>query len=132
MNPMRYVVATRLVAGWLTFPFIFILATGCEILASYLVIVVQIGEVSGGAWGAVMWSFTTPQDFLFSFIRVMVSSTVILMLAMFYGYRASGGPVGVGRATAKSMILNLILLHVMGAAMTMLFWGLKPNAPVGG
>jgi phospholipid/cholesterol/gamma-HCH transport system permease protein len=62
----------------------------------------------------------------------MVESTVILLLAMFYGYRASGGPVGVGRATAKSMILNLILLHVMGAAMTMLFWGLKPNAPVGG
>jgi hypothetical protein len=30
------------------------------------------------------------------------------------------------------MILNLILLHVLGAAMTMLFWGLQPNAPVGG
>jgi phospholipid/cholesterol/gamma-HCH transport system permease protein len=132
VNPMRYVVATRLVAGWITFPFIFILATAAEFLANYLVLVVQIGEVSSGAWQSVNWAFSTPKDFFYSFIRVMVESTVILLLAMFYGYRASGGPVGVGRATAKSMILNLILLHVMGAAMTMRFWGLKPNAPVGG
>jgi phospholipid/cholesterol/gamma-HCH transport system permease protein len=132
INPLRYVVATRLVAGWITFPFIFILATAAQFLANYLVLVVQIGEVSSGAWQSVNWAFSTPKDFLYSFIRVMVESTVILLLAMFYGYRASGGPVGVGRATAKSMILNLILLHVMGAAMTMRFWGLKPNAPVGG
>jgi phospholipid/cholesterol/gamma-HCH transport system permease protein len=132
INPMRYVVATRLVAGWLVFPFIWVLACATEFIGNYLIIVVQIGEVSQGGWENVHWTFSTPKDFLFCFIRVMVSSTVIMMLGMFYGYRASGGPVGVGSATAKSMILNLILLHVMGAAMTMLFWGLKPNAPVGG
>jgi phospholipid/cholesterol/gamma-HCH transport system permease protein len=132
INPMRYVVATRLVAGWLVFPFVWVLACATEFIGNYLIIVVQIGEVSQGGWENVHWTFSTPKDFLFCFIRVMVSSTVIMMLGMFYGYRASGGPVGVGSATAKSMILNLILLHVMGAAMTMLFWGLKPNAPVGG
>jgi phospholipid/cholesterol/gamma-HCH transport system permease protein len=62
----------------------------------------------------------------------MVTSTVIMILGMFYGYRASGGPVGVGNATARSMILNLIMIHVIGAGLTMLFWGVKPNAPVGG
>ncbi|MCW2997921.1 MAG: transporter permease [Solirubrobacterales bacterium] len=132
LNPMRYVVATRLVAGWITFPLIWVLAVAAEFFGNYLIIVVQIGEVSRGGWENVHWAFSTPKDFLFCFIRVMVSSTVIMILGMFYGYRASGGPVGVGNATAKSMILNLVLLHVMGAAMTMLFWGLKPNAPVGG
>jgi phospholipid/cholesterol/gamma-HCH transport system permease protein len=132
VNPLRFVVATRLLAGWLVFPFIWVLGTAAEILANYLIIVVQIGEVSQGGWENVMWLFSTPKDFFFSFVRIMVSGTVIVMLGMFYGYRASGGPVGVGTATARSMILNLVLLHVMGAAMTMLFWGLKPNAPVGG
>jgi phospholipid/cholesterol/gamma-HCH transport system permease protein len=132
LNPMRYTVATRLVAGWITFPFVWVLAVAAEFLGNYLIIVVQIGEVSRGGWENVHWAFSTPKDFMFCFVRVMVSSTVIMILGMFYGYRASGGPVGVGNATAKSMILNLVLLHVMGAAMTMLFWGLKPNAPVGG
>jgi phospholipid/cholesterol/gamma-HCH transport system permease protein len=132
LNPMRYVIATRLVAGWIAFPFIWVLAVATHFVGNFLIIVVQIGEVSRGGWENVHWTFSTPKDFLFCFIRVMVSSTVIMLLGMFYGYRASGGPVGVGSSTAKSMILNLILLHVMGAGMTMLFWGLKPNSPIGG
>jgi phospholipid/cholesterol/gamma-HCH transport system permease protein len=132
INPMRYIVATRLLAAWLTFPFIWIVAVGAHYLANYLIIVVQIGDVSQGGWENVHWLFTTPIDVLFCFIKIMTTGTVIVMLGMFYGYRASGGPVGVGTATAKSMILNLVLLHLMGAGMTMLFWGVKPNAPVGG
>src|SRR5207245_885900 len=100
-----YVVATRLVAAWLVFPAIYFIACAFEFIANYIILIVQIGEVSQGGWENVHWAFTTPKDFLYSFIRVMLSGTVIVMLGMFYGYRASGGPVGVGRATAKSMIL---------------------------
>jgi phospholipid/cholesterol/gamma-HCH transport system permease protein len=132
LNPMRYVVATRLVATWLVLPGIFIVAVGAHYVGNYLILIVQVGEVSQGGWENVHWTFTTPVDVLFSFMKIFVTSTVIVLLGMFYGYRASGGPVGVGTATAKSMILNLVLLHVLGAGMTMLFWGLKPNAPVGG
>lgn len=132
INPMRYVVATRLVAAWLVFPFIWILGTAVHFVGNYLVLILQIGEVSQGGWENVHWTFSTPIDFLYSFLKIFVTGTVIVMLGMFYGYKASGGPVGVGNATAKSMILNLILLHVFGAGMTMLFWGLEPNAPVGG
>jgi phospholipid/cholesterol/gamma-HCH transport system permease protein len=51
---------------------------------------------------------------------------------MYYGYNASGGPVGVGTATARSMILNLIIVCVVGAGLTMVFWGANPNTAVGG
>ena len=132
LNPLRYIIATRLVAGWIAFPFIFVLAVATHYIGNFLVIVVQIGEVSQGGWENVHWTFSTPLDYVYCFAKVMITSTIIMMLGMFYGYRASGGPVGVGNATAKSMILNLILLHVFGAGMTMLFWGVKPNAPVGG
>ncbi|MHB8692955.1 MAG: ABC transporter permease [Solirubrobacteraceae bacterium] len=132
LNPIRFLVATRLAACWIVFPFVYALALGAAFLANYIVIVLQIREVSSGGWQFVNWAFSTPLDFFYSFMKMFVESTVIVMLAMFYGFRASGGPVGVGRATAKSMILNLILLHVLGAGMTMLFWGLNPNAPVGG
>jgi len=132
INPMRYVVATRLVAAWMVFPFLWILGTAVHYVGNYLILILQIGEVSQGGWENVHWNFSTPIDYLYSFAKIFVTGTVIVMLGMFYGYKASGGPVGVGTATAKSMILNLILLHVFGAGMTMLFWGLEPNAPVGG
>ena len=44
----------------------------------------------------------------------------------------SGGPVGVGTATAKSMVLNIVLVHLIGMLGTQLFWGANPRAPIGG
>jgi phospholipid/cholesterol/gamma-HCH transport system permease protein len=132
IDPMRYLVATRLVAAWLTMPFIFFLGLAAHFAANYLIIVVQIGEVSRGGWEMIHWSFQNPADILFATTKIMVMGTLIVLVGMFYGYRASGGPVGVGTATARSMILNLILVHIVGSLGTMVFWGLTPNAPVGG
>ena len=43
-----------------------------------------------------------------------------------------GGPVGVGTATAKSMVLNTVLVHIIGMLGTQIFWGTNPRAPIGG
>jgi phospholipid/cholesterol/gamma-HCH transport system permease protein len=50
----------------------------------------------------------------------------------YYGYNASGGPVGVRTATAKSMVLNIVGVHLLGMLGTQLFWGANPRAPIGG
>ena len=50
----------------------------------------------------------------------------------YYGYTASGGPVGVGTATAKSMVLNVVGVHLVGMLGTQVFWGTNPRAPIGG
>jgi ABC-type transporter Mla maintaining outer membrane lipid asymmetry permease subunit MlaE len=49
-----------------------------------------------------------------------------------FGYTAGGGPVGVGTATAKSMVLNTVLVHLVGMVGTQIFWGTNPRAPIGG
>jgi len=132
LNPMRYVVATRLVAAWLTFPFIYFVGLTIHELADYVIIVKQIGEVSQGGWELIHWSFQDPMDLLYGEAKIMVTGTAIVLVAMYYGYHARGGPVGVGTATARSMILNLILVHIIGSLGTMIFWGLNPRGPIGG
>lgn len=132
LNPMRYLIATRLVAAWITFPLIYLVGLAFHFLANYLVVVVQIGEVSQGGWEQVHWSFQNPTDIFYSELKIMLTGTAIVLVGMFYGYRARGGPVGVGNATARSMILNLVLIHIIGSLGTMVFWGLSPNAPIGG
>ena len=59
-------------------------------------------------------------------------ATVIVLVGCYYGYTASGGPVGVGTATAKSMLVNVIMVHVIGMMGTFVFWGQNPRAPIGG
>ena len=42
------------------------------------------------------------------------------------------GDNGVGTATAKSMVLNLVLVTLIGMFGTQVFWGANPRAPIGG
>jgi phospholipid/cholesterol/gamma-HCH transport system permease protein len=107
-------------------------AIGIAYLASYLAIVDQLGYVSSGGFLLVFWQFQNPIDFLYSVIKGMTMATAIVLVACYYGYNASGGPVGVGRATAKSMVLNLVLIHLIGMFGTQVFWGGDARAPVGG
>jgi phospholipid/cholesterol/gamma-HCH transport system permease protein len=129
---ITFLCATRLLAAWIVLPLLYIAAVGAGFFASYLVVVQQIGDVSSGGYFLIFWVFQNPPDLLFSLIKGMCMATVIVLVGCYYGYHASGGPVGVGRATAKSMVLNIVLVHLVGMLGTQLFWGANPRAPIGG
>ena len=132
INSMTFLCATRLLAAWIVLPFMYIGAIGVAYLASYLAIVDQLGFVSSGGYLLVFWQFQNPTDLLYSLIKGMTMATAIVLVGCYYGYTATGGPVGVGRATAKSMVLNIILVHMIGMFGTQLFWGGNARAPIGG
>ncbi len=132
INSLVFLCATRLVAAWLVLPFLYLAGIGAGFFASYLAVVQQIGEVSSGGYFLVFWMFQNPPDLLYSVIKGMSMATVIVLVGCYYGYNASGGPVGVGTATAKSMVLNIVLVHLLGMLGTQLFWGANPRAPIGG
>ena len=132
VNPMIFLCATRLLAAWLTLPFIYLFGVGVGYFASWLAVVKQIAEVSSGGYFLIFWEFQNPPDLIFSLIKGMTMATVIVLVGCYYGYTAGGGPVGVGTATAKSMVLNIVLVHIIGMLGTLVFWGANPRAPIGG
>ena len=132
ISSMTFLCATRLLAAWLVLPFMYLAGIGAGFFASYLAVVEQIGEVSSGGYSLIFWMFQNPPDLLYSMIKAMVMATTIVLVGCYYGYNASGGPVGVGTATAKSMVLNIVLVHLIGMLGTQLFWGANPRAPIGG
>src|SRR5918992_857924 len=132
INSLVFLCATRLLAAWLVLPFMYIAAVGAGFFASYLAVVQQIGEVSSGGFFLIFWMFQNPPDLLFSVIKGMAMATVIVLVGCYYGYTAGGGPVGVGTATAKSMVLNTVMVHLVGMVGTQIFWGTNPRAPIGG
>src|ERR671920_21624 len=104
INSMVFLCATRMLAAWMVLPFMYIAAVGAGFFASYLAVVEQIGEVSSGGFFLIFWMFQNPPDLFYSLIKGMAMATVIVLVGCYYGYNASGGPVGVGTATAKSMV----------------------------
>jgi phospholipid/cholesterol/gamma-HCH transport system permease protein len=132
ISSMTFLCATRLLAAWMVLPFMYLAAVGAGFLASYIAVVQQIGEVSSGGFFLIFWMFQNPPDLLYSLIKGMAMATLIVLVGAYYGYTASGGPVGVGTATAKSMVLNVVGVHVVGMLGTQVFWGSNPRAPIGG
>jgi phospholipid/cholesterol/gamma-HCH transport system permease protein len=125
-----YLVGTRIVAAWIAMPFLYTVGLGIMYIGEYLVAVKMLGGISEGGYSFIFWLYQNPLDFLFSLIKVMGMGTAIIFVGCYYGYNASGGSVGVGRNTAKSMMLNMVLIHIVGVLGTQLFWGLNPNAPI--
>jgi phospholipid/cholesterol/gamma-HCH transport system permease protein len=132
IDSVLFLCATRLLAAWIVLPFVYLAAIGAGFFASYLAVVQQIGEVSSGGFFLIFWMFQNPPDLAYSVIKAMAMATVIVLVGCYYGYHASGGPVGVGRATAKSMVANIVAVHLVGMLGTQLFWGANPRAPIGG
>jgi phospholipid/cholesterol/gamma-HCH transport system permease protein len=132
ISGVTFLCATRLLGSMLVLPFVYLCAIGAGFFASYLAVVQQIGDVSSGGYFLVFWQFQNPPDVLFSLIKAMAMAVLIVLVGCYYGYNASGGPVGVGTATAKSMVFNIVGVHLIGMLGTQLFWGANPRAPIGG
>jgi phospholipid/cholesterol/gamma-HCH transport system permease protein len=132
ISSVTFLCATRLLGAWLVLPAVYVGAVGAGFLASYFAVVQQIGEVSAGGYFVIFWMFQNPPDLVYSLIKGMAMATVIVLVGCYYGYTASGGPVGVGTATAKSMVLNTVMVHLVGMVGTQVFWGSNPRAPIGG
>jgi phospholipid/cholesterol/gamma-HCH transport system permease protein len=125
-----YLVGTRIAATIIAVPFLYLVGLEILNLGMYFVTVIQLSTISAGSYHYIFWLYQNPYDLIGAMTKVMAESIVIAGIGLFYGYNASGGPVGVGRATAKSMILNLVLISMIGMIGTMLFWGIAPNAPI--
>jgi phospholipid/cholesterol/gamma-HCH transport system permease protein len=130
--PVTFLCATRLLAAWIALPFLYLVSIGVMYLASYFAVVKQVADVSSGGYSLIFWMFQDPTDLVFSLIKGMAMATVIVLVGCYYGYTASGGPVGVGTATAKSMVFNIVAVHILGMLGTVIFWGANPRAPIGG
>jgi phospholipid/cholesterol/gamma-HCH transport system permease protein len=132
IDSVLFLCATKLLASWMVLPFVYISAVGAGFFASYLVVVQQIGDVSSGGFFLIFWMFQNPPDLMYSLAKGMTMATAIVLVGCYYGYHAGGGPVGVGKATAKSMVVNIIVVHLIGMLGTQIFWGANPRAPIGG
>jgi phospholipid/cholesterol/gamma-HCH transport system permease protein len=132
LDSVGYLCCTRLLGMWLIIPFVYVASLSVGYTGSYVAVVQQIAHVSPGGYLQLFWTFQSPIDLLYSAVKAMAMATFIVLVACYYGYHAYGGPVEVGRATAKSMAVNLLGIHAIGLLGTQLFWGHDMHSPIGG
>ena len=132
LDSIAYLCSTRVLAAWIVLPFLYGLAVLVAFVGSFIAVVFQVAQVSAGGYLELFWKFQNPADMLFSGAKGMAMATFVVLVGCYYGYRVRGGPVEVGVATSRAMVVNLIGVHVIGILGSQLFWGGSPNLPIGG
>ncbi|MEA2617647.1 MAG: phospholipid/cholesterol/gamma-HCH transport system permease protein [Chloroflexota bacterium] len=125
-----YLVSVRMLACLIVLPFMYLLSLAVSYLGSYLVQHFQIRQVSDGVYFDYFWRFLNTQDLIFSMTKAVVFAILIVSVAVYYGYNVTGGAVGIGRAVAKTMATALVMVVVVNAVLTQVFWGNNPNLPI--
>ena len=68
------------------------------------------------------WVLGLPKDLYTGLVKALVFGVIIATVGTATGLKASGGAIGVGRATRMSVIVSFLLIIILGYYMTSLFY----------
>ena len=69
---------------------------------------------------------------LWSFVKVLIFSVMVILVHCYYGYRATGGPAGVGVAVGRAVRTAIVMINVIDFFMSLAIWGATTTVRVAG
>ncbi|WP_376771675.1 MlaE family ABC transporter permease [Actinokineospora xionganensis] len=126
-----YLVTTRVIAGVAAVIPLYVVGLLCSYLASRQVTVWFYGQ-SSGTYDHYFHLFLPPEDVLWSFLKVMVFSVVVILVHCYYGYTASGGPAGVGVAVGRAVRTAIVLQTLLDFFLSLAIWGATTTVRIAG
>ena len=131
VRSLPYLVTTRIIAGFIAIIPLYVIG----LLTSYIAArttTVEIYGQSAGTYDHYFSLFLPPEDVLWSFVKVLIFSVAIILTHCFYGYRATGGPAGVGVAVGRSVRTAIVLVSVLDFFLSLAIWGATTTVRVAG
>jgi phospholipid/cholesterol/gamma-HCH transport system permease protein len=126
LRPIPFVVGTRMIGGLLCVVPGYLLTLVATFFVLETVVVAFNGE-PGGTYHHYFIQFLTPIDVFYSLLKATTYCIAATLIHCYYGYFASGGPVGVGMASGRAVRASLVTIMVLDFTTTVLLWGLKPE-----
>ena len=109
LNPFSYLLAPRILAGFLMTPFLMIFSFFFAVLSAQLLTTFALGVNTMSFYNAMRLLFRT-QDIMIGIVKGFVFGGSIAVCGCYFGYFTRGGAVGVGEATKKAVVLASILI----------------------
>jgi phospholipid/cholesterol/gamma-HCH transport system permease protein len=128
---LPYLVTTRVIAGFIAVIPLYVLGLLTSYVASREITVFFNGQ-SPGTYDHYFNLFLPPVDVLWSFGKVLVFSVVIIMTHCYFGYRASGGPAGVGVAVGRAVRTAIVAVTLVDFFLSLAIWGTTTTVRITG
>lgn len=119
-DPIRYLVAPRLVAGIIGCATLTVIAVVTCLFAAMIVTEVQLGSTFGGFISA-MRTFVDFKDLFFTIIKGACFGAVIPIVSCYYGFNCKAGAEGVGLATTNSVVTSSVFIIMIDFVLSFVF-----------
>ncbi len=126
LRAIPFVVGTRVIGGLLCVIPGYLLTLVVSFVTASTIIQKFYGQ-PGGTYNHYFVQFLTPTDLAYSLAKAALYCTAVTIIHCYYGFFASGGPVGVGEASGRAIRASLVTIMVLDFTATVLLWGLRPQ-----
>jgi phospholipid/cholesterol/gamma-HCH transport system permease protein len=120
-NPMKYLVAPRLLAGIIALPALVVVADVLGVMGGFIVSHFKLG-FGVEAYLSSTFNFLETMDVVSGLVKAAVFGFLIALLGCYQGYRSRGGAEGVGSATTAAVVAASILILAFDYVLTELFF----------
>ena len=120
-NPMKYLVAPRLLAGTLALPLLGVVADILGVMGGFIVSTAKLGFNAASYLQKTM-EFMQADDVISGLVKAAVFGIIIALMGCYQGYRSRGGAEGVGAATTASVVAASILILAFDYVLTEMFF----------
>ncbi|MBF0332975.1 MAG: ABC transporter permease [Alphaproteobacteria bacterium] len=120
-NPFKYLVAPRLIAGFLMLPFLVLVADIIGVFGGYLIGTYKLG-FNPAIYLQRSWEFLQAVDVISGLVKAAVFGFLISLMGCYHGYHSTGGAQGVGAATTNAVVSASMLILVSNYVITELFF----------
>jgi len=120
-EPMKYLVAPRLLAGIIALPLLVAIADILGVMGGFLVATWKLG-FNPNIYLVSTFSNLRSGDVVSGLIKAAVFGFVIALMGCFNGYRSKGGAQGVGAATTSAVVSASILILALDYILTQILF----------
>ena len=120
-DPMKYLVAPRLLAGLLALPMLVVVADILGVLGGFIIAVAKLG-FNPAAYLADTLRFMETADVVSGLVKAAVFGLIITLMGCYHGYHSRGGAQGVGNATTSAVVVASVLILALDYVLTELFF----------
>lgn len=122
LDPVKYLVVPRFIAGFVMLPVLVIFSDFVAILGGLAVTVFFLG-VSSYTFLNGLKMFFHLSDVFGGLLKAFVFGSIISIVGCYQGFRTEGGAEGVGRSTTRAVVLASVLVLISDYIIASLLFG---------
>lgn len=123
VDPLKYIVAPRLWAGFISMPLLAAIFTVVGIWGGAMVAIDWLGVYDGSYWGNMQNSVSFDKDVVNGVIKSVVFALVVTWIAVFQGYDCEPTSEGISRATTRTVVYASLAVLGLDFILTALMFG---------